>query len=85
VLARLDLTVVAHPEEQPMSQSSVTESPVTCTLLVPGYGLVTCVTETARNVAGDTLHTTLRSAVDADRHRVDRRTWLRIERILGTR
>lgn len=58
---------------------------VTCTLHLPGYGLVTCVTESAASEAGDARHTILRSAVDADRRRVDQRTWLRIERILGTR
>lgn len=63
----------------------MSDPPVTCTLLVPGYGLVTCVTEIAASEAGDARRTILRSAVDADRRRVDQRTWHRIERILGVR
>lgn len=63
----------------------MSDASVTCTLLVPGFGLVTCITEIAASDAGDAPHTVLRSAVDADQRRVDQRTWLRIERILGTR
>lgn len=63
----------------------MSDAPVTCTLLVPGYGLVTCVTETAVSDHGDTRYTVLQSAVDADLRRVDEHTWRRVERILGAR
>ncbi|MFF2051079.1 hypothetical protein ACFVU2_05700 [Leifsonia sp. NPDC058194] len=63
----------------------MSEKAVTCTLLVPGFGFVTCVTETAWSSYGGSPYTVLRSAVDEGRRRVDQRTWVRVERILGAR
>lgn len=60
-------------------------TPVMCTLLVPGFGLVTCVTETTQSTRGDARFTVLRSAVDDQRRRVDPHVWTRVERILCAR
>lgn len=58
------------------------EGPITCTLMVAGFGLVTCVTETMRSGTGAAQFTTLRSAVDQTGRRIDHRTWRRVEQVL---
>ncbi|WP_025156498.1 hypothetical protein [Leifsonia aquatica] len=53
------------------------------TLLVPGFGLVTCVTVATVTASGDSLYTTLLSAVDEYERPVDPRVRARVERVLG--
>lgn len=59
------------------------ETTTTRTLLLPGFGLVTCETHSVHHEGGGAPLTTLRTAVDAKGQRVDPQTWVRIERILG--
>ncbi|GIT78694.1 hypothetical protein LLS1_03630 [Leifsonia sp. LS1] len=59
----------------------MTEGAITRTLMIAGFGLVTCVTETVRSDSGAQF-TTLRSAVDQAGRRIDHRTWRRVEQVL---
>jgi len=59
------------------------ESTTTHTLLVPGFGLVTCTTLALRTATGELAYRTLVAAVDEFDRPVDLRVRARAERILG--
>ncbi|UAJ79305.1 hypothetical protein IT072_19255 [Leifsonia sp. ZF2019] len=55
------------------------------TMLLPGFGLVECVTTTTEAKDGSVRDIRVESAVDKDGRRVDYRTWARIEQLLRGR
>ncbi|GIT78701.1 hypothetical protein LLS1_03700 [Leifsonia sp. LS1] len=54
-------------------------------MLLPGFGLVECVTTTTEAKDGSVRDIRVESAVDKDGRRVDYRTWARIEQLLRGR
>ncbi|MFJ3489686.1 hypothetical protein [Leifsonia aquatica] len=59
------------------------ESTTTHTLLVPGFGLVTCTTVAITDAAGDVSYRMLLTAVDEFGRPIDQVVRVRTERILG--
>jgi hypothetical protein len=61
------------------------ESEGSLTMLLPGFGLVECVTKTTEAKDGSVRYIRVESAVDEDGRRVDSLTWARIEQLLRGR
>ncbi|WP_349864814.1 hypothetical protein [Leifsonia sp. WHRI 6310E] len=59
------------------------ESRTTHTLLIPGFGLVTCITLALTTSAGEVSYRMLLTAVDEFERPVDGSVRLRAERLLG--
>lgn len=56
-----------------------------CTLLVPGFGLVTCEVEYVVDGGDVPRYAVLCAAVDEEGKRLDPQMWRRVERLLGAR